>query len=255
MRSAVTLTIVALLLSPRGAAAIGFPLPSNLTALTNQLSNAMVKTIGLSTDHRPMEPATALGTFLGLELGLELTLAKPPSDINEALSAAGMGSSSVSLAIIPVPKLHVKKGITDRLGAGISGIFYLGYALYGGDLKYTVSQPEEGPTWAVRLAYSEADIGYVESRTLSPQLLVSRALEFADPYLGIGYQLTRGKLQYSQTIGPITVPLTGVGEGQAFIAFTGVQFRVKPLGFQITLEGAYSSADIHTLATRVGFRF
>jgi hypothetical protein len=250
--AAPTVVFLTLALAPSASGMV--PLP-DLTAIDPAICNALVKTIGLSTDHRPMESAAPLGTFLGLEAGLEVTLSKFPSDLNEALVDAGLGSSQVEIPVIPAPKLHLKKGIGERVGIGVSAIFYRGYALYGGDIKYTLALPEEGPTWAIRAAYSESDIGYVKTRTLSPQLVVSRALEFADPYLGIGYQFSRGKIAHTETVGPMTVTLSGTGVAQAFVAFTGVQFRAKPLGLQLTLEGGYSSGDMHWLSTRLGFRF
>jgi hypothetical protein len=51
------------------------------------------------------------------------------------------------------------------------------------------------------------------------------------------------------------VVLTSAGAAYGFLAFTGVQFTIPNLGLQLTLEGSYSTADVHALGTKFGFAF
>src|SRR4051812_33709764 len=70
------------------------PLDGILTNLSGLLSgdvaSAVVKTFGFVFDHRPMEPATPLGTKLGLDLGVEVNLVQIPPDFSDTLSSKGI---------------------------------------------------------------------------------------------------------------------------------------------------------------------
>ncbi len=229
-----------------------FPDPNAL--LTKEITNAIVKTAGLAADHRSYEPATALGTKLGVDIGIEITGTKLSQEFKDALALAGL--KNYTLHVIPIPKIHLHKGISSRVGLNLSLVYYQGYRIYGGDVKVTVLQPEEGPTLAFRVGYNFSKMGFVDTRTITPQLVISRALFFADPYIGVGYQITSGKVTIPVYINDIHIAtLSNSAKAQAFLAFTGIQFRVPGLGLQLTLEGAYSSAKIHTLGTKVGFSF
>ncbi|MBC7693651.1 MAG: hypothetical protein H7222_17935 [Methylotenera sp.] len=216
---------------------------------------AIVKTIGLGTDHRSYEPATALGSYsvIGLDFGVDITAAKLPKEFNDAIKLAGV--KNFTLQVLPIPRLHLHKSIGKWLGVGVSYIGYQNYKIYGGDAKVTFFEPEEGPTFAFRLAYSTSRIGFVQTKTWNPQLVMSRRLVFADPYLGIGYQTSTGKIQIPISYGGYAAEINAAGSARSFIAYSGIQFTLPTIGLQLTLEGDYSAAGIHTLGTKVGFSF
>jgi len=260
----------------------GIPDPNSLISST--VANAFVKSVGIAMDHRPYEPATPIGTAIGLSLGLEVTLVQPPSDLGSSLgglagASSGSSSSSSSSAVIPILpslKLHFHKGIGSNIDIGLSALPPIGSLplvggslLLGGDVKVVVYNPEEGPTWAVRGCYNINSLSYsqagesitVKTITISPQVLVSRKLDFADPYIGIGVQYTYGSIKVSipipavsgEAIAPVEATQNGVGYGAEI--FGGIDLRIPNVGFRITLEGAYSPFGMNSLGTKLGFAF
>jgi hypothetical protein len=242
--------------------------PSQIADLNNllkpEVTNAFIKTIGLGAIMRPYEPATPLGTKIGLDFGVELTLSKIPDDLNTAMTEAGAGGGdNAGLPAFPVPRFHIHKGIGERVDVGIAGMWYpRGFDIikpiefWGVDLKAAVFHPEEGPTVSLRFCYTSIDIMVVSAKSYEPQILISRALDFADPYIGAGYTYTKGTLTYSREIIPgQTVTISGNGQASGFTAFSGVQFHITAIGLQLTLEGSYNTAGTHSLGTKLGLRF
>jgi hypothetical protein len=253
------LTLVLRAAWPAAAAASALPLDPSLfpdpnSLLTPSIRNAIIKTVGFAADHRPYEPATPLGTKIGLDLGIEASLVKIPDDFFTALSEAGLGGQD-SITFLPVPRFHLHKGLGERAGFGLSAIVYQGFRVYGADFKVVFLKPEEGPTAAFRICYAQASVQVVSTKTYTPQLLISRALDFADPYLGVGYQYARGTVTISQEILGQTITATGDGTARGLMAFTGVSFRIPAIGFNIVLEGTYATAGTQLLGTKFGFSF
>jgi len=256
-------------------------LPNLNNFIPQSTTDGVIKLIGLGTDHRSYESASPLGTNIGLDLGAEVTLAKIPEDFEKGLDdlitsinlATGntetkSGSTALgNIPAIPVPRLHLHKGIGQSAGLGLSYIRYKDYRIIGGEIKVVVAQPEEGLTWSARLSYSNTRFNIpldkykilIKTQTITPQILASKRIDFADPYIGVGYQISSGNLD-------ITVPFTYQGytfqldgkskaKASGLIAFTGLAFRADVIGLALVLEGSYSSAGVHTLGTKVGFSF
>jgi hypothetical protein len=228
-----------------------FPSPADL--VSQSTANEFIKVVGLSAANRPLEPATALGA--GFAAGVELSLVQVPASFGREL--AGYGVDAEMPPFLPVPRIHLQKGLGERLSVGVSGAMYRDYRILGGDVKWTFAQPEEGITAAFRLCYSDALLDFVRARTWSPQLLVSRSLHFADPYLGLAWQSTRGELAFSFTdpsLG-VALPYDGSGSARAFMAFLGLQLRLPGAALQLAIEGSWSSQGANSLGTKFGFRF
>ena len=257
--------------------------------LSGPVSSAILETIGFLSDHRPYEPATPLLSVprdskagrAGLDMGVEATLVHLPDDFFNALTALG-GSGNMSLRALPTLRLHLHKGLGESTDIGFSGILLNGNYMVGGDLKFVLSKPEEGPTWAIRFCYSQSkldlasfgvtglgaltvqgtNVGNINlvthTQTYTPQLLLSKQMAFADPYMGIGYQYTTGQVEMPITINIPGVPaqtVTPTADGSAggFLAFLGVGINVS--GIKVTVEGAYSSTDVHSIGTKVSLDF
>lgn len=228
----------------------------NLDSTTDDLTKALIQTVGMGLDHRPMDPATALGTNPGFELGIEAYAARFPNTLVPALEGAGLSTSVAAVGIVPAPRFNLRKGLGPNISFGISLIWYQEILIYGGDFKITLWQPEEGLTWAIRTSYTNADILYVESICWTPALLVSRHLDFADPYLGIGVQLAHGTVTVNTEVSPgVTEEISDDAKGSSFIAFIGTKFRPPGVGLQLTLEGGYSAIGMHSLGVKFGFTF
>jgi hypothetical protein len=243
------------------ANALGLPDPSVLSnpdALgLGGLPNEAIKTVGIAFDNRAYQPATPLGTS-GVDLSVEATAVRVPDSFKAALVQAGFGDAS-QIPILPSPKLSLHKGLSDRTDIGGSLIALRDYMVVGGDIKVTLNDPElEGPTFALRLSYNYAKLGFVIAHTYSPQILMSRKMEFADPYIGLGYQYARGSVQYNfeTSIPGVVVPLGPfAGAGGGAVAFLGVGLRPPHIGLKLTIEGSYSTIQAHALGLKFGFSF
>ncbi len=256
----ITLLAISLLATPFQVQAIELPIPNLDDLVTPALRKQGVRLAGVLSAHRPMQPATPLGSSVGNALGieafLEAQLVQIPQGFYDALAEAGV-SSSFNLRSLPVLKLQAHKAIGSRLDLGASYFGFLDYKIYGGDLKWTVFLPEEGPTWALRLCYAQSQLSYFSVKSWSPQLLVSRRLHFADAYLGAEYTWMTGRLKGSQTIdtggGPVTtsIDIRGI---QTFGAstFLGLSLRVPGIGLKLMMEGAYSFVGAHSLGAALG---
>ncbi len=268
-----TIAFLACALSPASAFAFGLPGLEELGTLLDlnkyvspQMSKAMIKTVGLAWNHRPYEPASPLGTNVGLDLGVDVTLAKAPADIGAAVKE--LGGSGADIPVIPGARLHLHKGLGNRVNAGFSFIQLnqggVQVRLIGADLQAVVFHPDEGPTVALRFGYAfntasfGLDVGTIDlsTHTATPSIVVSRQMEFADPYIGIGAEYATGRLGIkSIEVMGLSVQNSVVNQAWGAIAFTGVQFRLPMIGLELTVEGSYSSADVHTLGTKFGFAF
>jgi hypothetical protein len=228
--------------------------PSQL--LDQALVTTLVKTIAFYTDHRPMNPAEPLGALPGIELGIELSLVKMPEDLGPALENAGLSSGSSIPPSLPVPKLHLRKGL-GRLDVGLSGIAYQGYLMVGADLQFLINQPEEGLTSAFRLGYNVSRIQIVTSETWTPAVIFSRQLDYFFPYIGLGYQMGSGTVTVTYTEPLLGQSITASKDGSAksLFAMLGTIFRFGPSGIMLTLEGSYHQLGMATLGIKFGLRF
>lgn len=232
--------------------------------LTDDITKTLVKTVGAITLHRPLQPATPLGTMLGLDIGIEASLTRVPDDLNAALQNAGV--TSTIPASLPFARLHVHKGLGKLLDFGVSGLKFQDFWVMGGNIKVTLGVPPEGLTWAIRLNYNYSKLGFVKVKSWSPEILVSKRLFFFEPYLGVGYQYHVGSIELSiptsqldqippefQGQIPETLTLGNSAKIHGYHSFLGLAFRLLPTGLKITLEGSYSSLTAHTIATKIGF--
>ncbi len=239
------------------ASAQMLPIPGIDNLISPALRTEAIRAVGTLTAHRPYQPATPLGTQLGLDTMLEVTLVKLSQGLIDELANAGL-SGSLPITTLPMAKLQTHKGINGRVDLGISYIGYLKYAIYGADAKWAFLMPDEGPTWALRLCYTQTELDYIRIKAWSPQLIVSRKLNFADAYLGAEYTTYSGRIQGSQTQTvapgvPVTVGVDFRGiRADSYSAFLGLGLRIPGVGFKLGLEGAYSFVKAHSLGLQLG---
>lgn len=255
--------------------------------LDPSLGNAITMAIGIGMDHRPLEPATPLGLFPGLEMSLSLVLAKPNPSLGTAFSSSianltGSSStydfSAISQAVIPSLRFQIHKGLGSWGDLGIAifpPIKYIplvgGSRFYAADLKVCLLNPQEGPTISARLSYNLNVFDFqninLTTVTWTPAILISRKIGFADPYLGVSFQYTTGTLnltldsssllpEYAAGLSGIpTVTLTQGGKAIAANLFGGVSLKVPVIGLRLTLEGAYNTANMPYLGAKAGLSF
>jgi len=238
------------------AGADAFTLPSIDDLVSPTLQTEAARLAGVLSQHRPYQGATPLGTLPGLDAFLEVSLVQVPQGLIDELAASGLGAT-LPLRTLPVAKLHAHKGIYPRVDIGASYFRLLKYRIYGGDLKWAVWLPDEGPTVALRLCYSNASLDYLTSETWSPQIVVSRKLDFAEPYLGLEYTWISGGIHGKQiqdvsgTPVEIAIDIDGIRATSAS-AFMGLNLRVPVVGLKLGIEGAYSFVKAHSLGVQLG---
>lgn len=238
--------------------------------LSSTVATPVLQTLGQVLAHRAYEPATPMGPH-HFGLGIEATLVSvPPSTLNQIHQNS---SGSLALALPSVKILNLHKGLSETMDLGFSLFYYTGFTFYGFDWKWAFYQPTEGATWAFRLNYHvtkiflgtttsnlgiEIDLN-LKTSSWAPELLISKKLDFADPYLGIGYRSVHGTLQVEAKNIPAALQLAlpsspSVSTGGAY-SFLGLSFVIPNLGLQWVLEGSYHWQGYHALGTKVGFCF
>jgi hypothetical protein len=247
-------------------------LSNPLNLLEDDVVGPLLTSVGFAVDNKAYEPATPLGTSIGLDVGVIATAVNIPQSFNQALAQAGAPSSDTDIHFLPVPELSIHKGLTSFFDVGASGVWYQTYRVIGADAKLVVYQPDEGPTWALRLNYAASDFLFsatgvsveMKTQTIKPELVVSKALDFADPYLDFGYQYTRGTMSvtvdpnaFDPSI-PIVLPVESEAastHASAFVAGIGLAMRVPALGLRLTLDAEYQTQGANSLGVKVGFCF
>lgn len=239
--------------------------------LPDSTVNVLITSIGYLAAHRAYTSASPLGVITpgGFDLGIEVTLVKLPDEFSTSLESAGVSADSIPPSV-PVPKLHVQKGF-GRVDLGFSMIRYKSYKIYGGHAQINIYQPEEGPGYALRLGYATSEIGYISTKTWSPAVVMSKKLHFVEPYLGMGYHMTRGTLEisvdvdsllpenipseFSDAVAGETITVSKSSQDNSFTAFMGIVMMTGPLGLKIVIEGAYARSGSHTLGVKAGLAF
>lgn len=254
------------------------------TLLPDAAQKSIVKTFGYLMSDRPYQGAESISkdSVIGFDFGVEATLVHTASDFKSSVSGSALGSSTVSaLPALPIVKLHLDKSFGPKWDFGITGLYYPGVLSLGVHVKRLIYEPEEGPVYSFRFIYSYANVDLrklgaptipissngstlgkasllLKSRVWSPQLLASKRLDFAEPYLGVGVAFLSGQidipvkldvLESTQTLS--TSPVSAVNP----MALMGISFRVPGIFLHLVVEGSYSQLGMHTLGLMLGFGF
>jgi len=222
--------------------------------IPQDIANESAKTIGIILAHRPYQGAISIYEPSGFEVKIETTLIKIGDGIINALEANGINNASLQQApSIPMLKGHIRKALGPSADLGISGIFYQGQYVVGGDFKFNIYDPEEGLSSAIRLGYTYAKVPQLNLQSLSvitPELVFSRRLSFAEPYIGIGGRYITGTVSVDF---PIIGTLQKSGSGTTGYAFTGVNFMIGAKGLRLAFEGTYDLSGFSSIGTMFGF--
>ena len=237
--------------------------PNNLgNAIPQNVADEAIRMVSSYTAHRPHSGAAALGRTNSFDAGIETSLIKIGDGITDALNANSIPLSTSTLPAIPILKLQLRKSLGEKSDIGLSGLSYQGQSIYGGDLKWVVHDPEEGPKFALRFSFNKVKLplAYVDiCYTYGIEVVASQPLDFAESYIGLGGRYATGTMKTEITItGPPSVSTTLSRDGSATSAhaFTGVNFRIPgPQGLRIGFEGGYDFSGYHSLGTLIGVGF
>ncbi len=229
---------------------------ATLTALqSGPLPTELVKTVGVATDLRPFRGATPLADRgAGIDFGIDFVLVILPPGLGPALTDAGFSAGSSLPPSLPIPRLSLQKGMGPA-DLGVSFIGYSGYLMAGGWIQFPITEVDQGPRISARAGYEYSVFSMVSTHTITPAIVVSREMDFFEPYLVFGWNYVWGKLTFPITVGPVTIEYESKARANGVFGQLGTVFRLGPTGLQLALEGGYHQLGMHCLGFKFGFRF
>jgi hypothetical protein len=159
----------------------------NIDSLQNLLQpqfKSLSQDLGAALSYKAVSPAEPLGVT-GFDIGVEVTGTKlKHSDIWDKASSGGAPST------LPVPKLHVIKGLPFNIdvGAIYTKIPTTNISLLGGELRYAFLKGGVAtPAVAVRGTYTKlSGVDQLDFSTKGLELSVSKGFAMLTPYAGAG---------------------------------------------------------------------
>lgn len=247
----------------QGVGALNILDPSVLAGFIPQnVADATIKTAAFYSAHRPYTGATSIATYNTMDIYIEATMMKVGDSLPKALIANGLNPGQTnSVPAIPVAKIGLRKGFGPNVDIGLSGLSYRSNSIIGGDIKINITDPEEGPSVGFRLGYTYLDVpvAYVKAQTFNPELVVSRKLYFAEPYIGTGFRYAFGRIAIpflSPVPGEGIKTVTKYGSGSGEYLLTGIYFRIfGAQGLRLGMEGTYDFGGFHTIGMVIGLGF
>lgn len=139
--------------------------------------------LGSALSYKAVIPAEPLGVT-GFDLGLEVTATEMK---NSSLWTKAAGSSRSTL---PVPKLHVHKGLPLNIDVGLfySSVPTTNIKLYGGELRYAILEGGTAtPAVAIRGSFSKlTGVDQLSFGTKGLDVSISKGFAMFTPYAGVG---------------------------------------------------------------------
>ena len=136
--------------------------------------------LGAALSYKALSPAEPLGVT-GFDIGIEATNTNLE---NPALfRAVGWNED-----YLPVPKLHIHKGLPLNIDVGAFYSAISDYKLWGAELKYAIIEGNTAlPAVALRGTYTQlSGVEQLDLDTAGLELSVSKGLAMATPYIGAG---------------------------------------------------------------------
>lgn len=224
-------------------AALSLPAAADLTnlgGLTQDQFRRLSEDLGAAFSYKGVTPATSLGPW-GFDLGVELTT----TDVRDSDTFRAAGSGSVDRLF--VPKVHLHKGLWtgSDIGGFYGGSSELGGSLWGVSLRQNfVEDSVATPAFAGRLSGTRTtDLGSLKVTSLAADLMLSKRLTLATPYVGAG--IVRVESKASGT----GLETETFNQGRYFGGLN-VNLAVVNLAFEAERMGGNTS-----LSAKVGWRF
>ncbi len=196
--------------------------------------------LGAATSYKAVSPAEPLG-LLGFDIAFELTA----TDLDKELFKEA--SSDWELDYLPVPKIHIHKGLPFNLdiGAFYSQAPETEISLWGGELRYSfVTGNTLIPAMSIRATYSRLEgIDQLELSNKGVEFSISKGLAIFTPYAGVGLIRTE-----SEAVDETNLDKETIDESKLF-AGLNINFGLN-LGFEIDITG-----DTTSYSAKAGIRF
>jgi hypothetical protein len=227
--------------------------PTSFSNLTAGYVGSLVETTGLSGIHRPYAAATPLGVAVGLEIGADVTYVMLPQTFREALQVGAQVANPPQG--VPIPKISIRKGLPAGIDLGLSGIYYTGILIFGGDLQWALLKGTGPlPAIAIRGGYTYSQLFFLQTHAAFADALISKNLAVFDPYVGGGAQFVSGSIQVPAAIaGTLPAGINTSSTGALGHVFGG--FALKLFIVKIVAEADYNFNGSYTLGGRFAFSF
>lgn len=242
------------------AVSVVFALPSVSAASDLDISNfgdfsekavqEAIATVGVGGAHSPYMSATPQGIW-GFDIGATLTMIKLPSEFRSTLKDAGADIGSG----LPLPRLHLSKGLPMNIDFGASFIKANDISLIGFNLQYAVlGGGAVLPAVSVRASYTKSEVVFLETKTFAIDVVASKKLALIfDPYIGVGLQNFSGELNVPSSATGLPVGVSDSYKKAAPHFFVGLPIDLAFL--TITGQADFSTAGVSNFGAKFSLGF
>ncbi len=214
---------------------------NSLSLLTQEQFATLSENLAAATSYKALAPAETLGV-IGFDIGLELSGTEIDKDIFDIASQGGW-----DLETLPVPKLHVHKGLPLNfdVGAFYTGVPDSDIRIWGGELRYgIISGGIATPALAARITYSKMEgVDEIDLSNTGVELTVSKGFIMLTPYAGVGKIYSKSEARDVASLKTEEPDLNKVYVGLNINLGANLVFEVDKTG------------DYTTYSAKVGIRF
>ena len=213
---------------------------NNLAALAQGGFRDLSKDLTGALSYKAVQPAEAMG-LTGFDIGIELGVTEMKN------SAAWLTATGSDQNWLPVPKLHISKGLPFDINVGgfYTQIPDSNIKLWGAEASYAILAGSTiSPALAVRGAYTKlSGVDQLDFSTKSIDVSVSKGFAMLTPFLGVGHVWADSN---PNVVGLVTEKI------KASKVFAGLNFNIA-MG-NIAIE-ADKTGDNMTYSAKLGLRF
>jgi hypothetical protein len=235
-----------------GSAAHADEALDQLQNATQSQFRAISEDLGSILSYKSLSPAEPLG-LLGFDLGVEVTATSLKNrSLFEQVSTSDIAST------IPVPKLHLHKGLPAGFDIGLSysRIPTFDVSLIGAELRYAILEGTVAtPALAVRANFSRLNgVDQLKFDTKGIDISISKGFVNFTPYAGVGQVWVKStpNVDYSTILlpaGTVTLKEESFTQTKVF-AGTNINFGVFNMLFEVDQTGKAIS-----YGAKFGWRF
>ena len=215
----------------------------NLKNISQDQFRGIAEDLGAALSYKALAPAEPLGTT-GFDIGVEVTATKLQS------TQAWKDATGDSMDYLPVPKVHVHKGLPFNidLGAFFAMVPGTDMKLYGGEVRYSyLSGNAAMPALAVRGTYTRlGGIDELDFHSTSLEATLSKGFLMFTPYAGVGQVWS---VSTPHVEAPFSLNEESISQTRFF---AGVNVNLGITNFAIEAD---KTGDAASYGAKVGFRF
>ncbi|MEW6314078.1 MAG: hypothetical protein AB1513_08585 [Pseudomonadota bacterium] len=212
---------------------------STLQNLAQSEFRALSEDLGAALSYKPVTPAASLGVT-GFDLGIGFSATSLKS------SASWGKATGSSLSTLPLPKIHLQKGLPAGfdIGGFFSAVPGTDIKLYGAELRYAIlSGGVTEPAVGVRGAFTRlSGVSQLSFDTQSLDVSVSKGFAMLTPYAGVG------EVWVDSTPNVAGLVAESFTKSKVFV---GANFN---LGVNLAVEYD-KTGSVDTYSVKAGFRF